>query len=196
MRTRLQLEVLDGRDLPAVTLDQPAEAFSFVLLNELRRDPAGFANKLDGLRGTVASAFGFAKTDPVVADLHRLIQYSTWPGHYHQALRLLRSSPAPGPLGWDDVLEDRAGMHNDWMRTHSFEHTDQDRPNKSYIPGYNSGYRGGQPDAWGYDAGRYYWWAENIGYTYGLLANSKAAFAAGRFGRIGFQERRRVHRHA
>jgi len=189
MRTHLRLELLDARDLPAVTLDQPAEAFSFVLVNELRRDPAGFANKLDGLRrGTISSAFGFTKADPVVADLGRLIQYSTWPGHYAVALKALRSTPATGPLGWDDLLEDRAGLHNDWMRTHSFEHTGQDLPTKSYIPGFNTGYRGGSPDAWGY-SGQYYWWGEDIGYTYGLLANSKAAYAAGRFGRIGFQER-------
>ncbi|MDA4833969.1 hypothetical protein NY536_21255, partial [Enterobacter hormaechei] len=32
-------------------------------------------------------------------------------------------------------------------------------------------------------------WGEDIGYTYGLMANSKAAFAAGKFGRVGFQER-------
>ena len=190
MRIRLRLEALDARDLPSVTLDQPAEAFSFVLINELRRDPAGFANQVDGLRkGTVSSAFGFGKSDPVVADLRSLIQYSTWPGHYGQAMRLLRSSPPVGALGWDDILEDRAGRHNDWMRTHSFEHTGDDFPTKTYIPGYNSGYRGGDPDSWGYDPGRYLWWGEDIGYTYGLLASSKAAYAAGRFGRIGFQER-------
>jgi hypothetical protein len=38
-------------------------------------------------------------------------------------------------------------------------------------------------------AGQYYWWGEDIGYTYGLMANSKAAYTAGRFGRVGFQER-------
>ena len=190
MRTYLRLELLDARDLPSVTLDQPAAAFSFVLINELRRDPAGFADKLDGLRkGTVDSAFGFSKGDPVIADLRRLIQYSTWPGHYGQAMRLLRSSPAAGPLGWDDLLEDRASRHNDWMRTHSFEHTGDDFPTKTYIPGFNTGYRGGDADSWGYDPGRYDWWAEDIGYTYGLLAVSKAAYLSGRFGRIGFQER-------
>src|SRR5262245_6438263 len=113
MRTRLRLELLDARDLPAFTLDQPAEAFSFVLVNELRRDPAAFADELDGLRrGTVSSAFGFAKTDPVVADLGRLLQYSTWPGHYALALKTLRSSAPIGPLGWDDLLEEHAGLHN------------------------------------------------------------------------------------
>jgi hypothetical protein len=190
MSKRLRLEVLEARDVPAVTLEQPHEAFAWVLVNELRRDPAGFADQLDGLRrGTVASAFGFAKSDPVVSDLRRLLQYSTWPGHYGQALQMLRSATPLGPLGWDDVLEDRAGGHTQWMRTHSFEHTGQDLPRKWYIPGYNSGYRGGDPDDWGYEGGRYSWWGENIGYTYGLLAKSKAAYQAGRFGRVGFEQR-------
>jgi hypothetical protein len=189
-KKRLRLEVLEARDVPAATLEQPHEAFAWVLINELRRDPAGFADKLDGLRrGTVASAFGFSKSDPVVSDLRRLIQYSTWPGHYGQALRILRSASPVGPLGWDDVLEDRAGGHTQWMRTHSFEHTAQDLPRKSYVPGYNTGYRGGDADHWGYDANRYAWWGENIGYTYGLMTASKAAYQAGRFGRIGFEMR-------
>jgi hypothetical protein len=190
MSQRLRLEVLEGRDVPAATIDQPNEAFAWVLINELRRDPAGFADQLDGLRrGTIDSAFGFRKTDPVVSDLRRLLQYSVWPAHYGQALQILRSAAPTGPLGWDDVLEDRAETHTQWMRTHDFEHTDQDLPTKTYIPGYNSGYRGGDPDQWGYEPGRYGWWGENIGYTVGLLANSKAAYLAGRFGHVGFAER-------
>jgi hypothetical protein len=190
MSVRLRLQVLEGRDVPAATIDQANEAFSWVLINELRRDPAGFADQLDGLRrGTIDSAFGFSKSDPVVGDLRRLLQYSTWPGHYAQALQILRSAAPTGPLGWDDGLENRAEIHNEWMRTHDFEHTGQDLPTKTYVPGYNSGYRGGDPDQWGFDPGQYYWWGENIGYTVGILANSKAAYAAGKFGRIGFGER-------
>lgn len=190
MSVRLRLQVLEGRDVPAATIDQANEAFSWVLINELRRDPAEFANQLDGLRrGTIDTAFGFSKTDPVVADLRRLLQYSTWPGHYAEALQILRSATPTGPLGWDDELKDRAEVHNQWMRTHDFEHTGQDLPTKTYVPGYNSGYRGGDPDQWGYDPGRYFWWGENIGYTVGILANSKAAYRAGEFGRIGFSER-------
>jgi hypothetical protein len=190
MSTRLRLEVLEGRDVPAVTIDSPAEAYSWVLVNEIRSDPAGFADRLDKLRrGQVESAFGFKKADPVWADLQRLISYSTWPAHYAQALQMLRSSPAVGPLGWDDILEDRAGDHSDWMRTHAFEHTAQDHSFKTYIPGYRTSYQGGDADTWGYDPGRYYWWGEDIGYTYGLMSNSKAAYVAGRFGRIGFEQR-------
>ncbi|HKB03036.1 MAG TPA: hypothetical protein VKD90_12500 [Gemmataceae bacterium] len=190
MSMRLRLEPLDRRDLPAITVEQPHEAFAWALINELRRDPAGFADQLDGLRrGTVETAFGFAKSDPVVADLRRLLRYSNYPGHYGQALQILRSANPAGPLGWDDVLDDRAEIHTDWMRTHSFEHTGQDSAAKSYVPGYNTGYRGGDPDQWGYEPGRYGWWAENIGYTVGLMANSKAEYAVGRLGRVGFAER-------
>jgi hypothetical protein len=190
MTRTLRLEPLDARELPSVTVSSPAEAFSWVLVNQLRQDPVGFANQLDGLRrGTVPSAFGFSRSDPVVADINRLIGYSTYPSHYRDALNMLRSATPTGPLGWDDVLEDRAHVHTEWMKTHAFEHTGQDHPQKWYVAGFRTSYTGGDPDQWGYAPGRYYWWGEDIGYTYGLMANSKAAFAAGRFGRIGFQER-------
>jgi hypothetical protein len=190
MKTCLRLEALEGRETPSATVGDPAEAYSWMLVNEMRRDPAGFAEQLDGLRrGTVDSAFGFSKSDPVVRDFRRLLGYSRWPGHYKQALGFLRSAEAVGPLGWDDVLTDRANRHADGMRTHSFEHTAQDHPRKWYIPGFRTGYRGGDPDNWGYDPGRYSWWGENIGYTYGLMANSKAAYSAHRIGQIGFHQR-------
>jgi hypothetical protein len=190
MKTHLRVELLESREIPSATVESPSEAYSWVLLNEMRSDPAGFANRLDGLRrGTIPSAFGFSKNDPVVGDLKRLLSYSTWPGHYGQALQMLRAAPAVGPLGWDDVLEERADVHSQWMRTHSFEHTAQDHSNKWYIAGFNTGYRGGSPDAWGYEPGRYEWWGEDIGYTYGLMANSKAAYAAGKLGRVGFDAR-------
>jgi hypothetical protein len=189
MAPRLHLEPLEGRDVPAVTVSAPTEAFAWVLVNEMRQDPAGFAGQLDGLRrGTVASAFGFSSSDPVVGDLKRLLAYSAYPGHYGQALQMLRSAPRVGALGWDDTLESRAEVHTAWMKTHAFEHTAQDHASKTYVAGFNTGYRGGDPDQWGY-SGQYYWWGEDIGYTYGLLANSKAAYAAGKIGRVGFQER-------
>jgi hypothetical protein len=189
MSIRLTLEFLEVKELPAVTVATPTDAFAWVLVNEMRQDPAGFANQLDGLRrGTIPSAFGFSSSDPVVGDLKRLLAYSAYPGHYRQALAMLRSSPAVGALGWDDTLESRADSHTQWMKTHAFEHTGQNLPNPTYIPGFNTGYRGGAPDQWGY-SGQYYWWGEDIGYSYGLMANSKAAFVSGKFGRIGFQER-------
>jgi hypothetical protein len=188
MTRQFRLERLDARDLPSVTVATPTEAFAYVLINEMRQDPAGFAGQLDGLRRGATGAFGFSRTDPIVADLNRLLTYSTYPGHYGLALQMLRSTPAVGALGYDDTLAQRAQAHTQWMETHAFEHTGQDGPNKTYIPGFNTGYRGGSPDQWGY-SGQYYWWGEDIGYTWGLLTNSKAAFLAGQIGRVGFQER-------
>jgi hypothetical protein len=104
-------------------------------------------------------------------------------------MQMMRSATPVGPLGWDDVLEDRAYVHSEWMKTHAFEHTGQDHPTKWYVAGFRTNYHGGDPDQWGYEPGRYSWWGEDIGYTYGLMANSKAALLAGRFGRVGFQER-------
>jgi hypothetical protein len=189
MNRRLLLEPLDSRDLPSVTVATPTEAFAYVLINEMRQDPAGFATELNGLRnGTIASAFGFSRTDPVVADLNTLIADSVYPAHYGQALQMLRSTAPVGALGYDDTLAQRAQIHTQWMETHAFEHTAQNVPNPPPIPGFDTGYKGGSPDQWGY-SGQYYWWGEDIGYTYGLMANSKAAFMAGTIGRVGFQER-------
>jgi hypothetical protein len=189
LKKQLRVEQLEGRDVPAAVVSTPTEAFSWVLINEMRQDPAGFANQLNGLRnGTIPSAFGFTKSDPVVADLNRLLQYSIYPSHYGTALKMLRSAAPTGPLGWDDTLADRADIHTAWMKTHAFEHTGVDGANKGYVAGYRTSYNGGSPDQWGY-SGQYYWWGENIGYTYGLMTSSKAAFSAGQIGRIGFQER-------
>ena len=175
--------------MPAAMVSTPTEAFSWVLINELRQDPAGFANQLDALRkGTIPSAFGFSKSDPVVADLNRLLQYSTYPGHYGSALKILRSTVPVGPLGWDDTLASRADMHTAWMKTHAFEHTGVNAPNPTYVAGFPTSYKSGSPDQWGY-SGQFYWWGEDIGYTYGLMVSSKAAFSAGTIGRVGFQER-------
>src|SRR5690349_7152557 len=103
MKTRLPLEPHDPRDLPAVTASTPREAYTCALVNAIPQDPAGFADQLDGLRrGTVASAFGFAKTDPVVGDLKRLLTSSAYPAHYGQALGMLRATPKLGTLAWDD----------------------------------------------------------------------------------------------
>jgi hypothetical protein len=190
MKIRLRLDALEAREMPAVTIGDPSEAYSWMLINEMRRDPADFADRLDGLRrGTMESAFGFSRTDPVIRDLRRLLNYARWPAHYQQAMDFLRAAPPVGPLAWDDVLFDRAENHVDWMRTHSFEHTAQDHERKRYIPGFRTGYRGGDPDTWGYNPGLYHWWGENIGYTYGLMANSKAAYSAHRFGQVGFHQR-------
>ncbi|HEX3148434.1 MAG TPA: CAP domain-containing protein [Gemmataceae bacterium] len=189
MNKQLHVEQLEHRDVPAATVSTPTEAFSWVLINEMRQDPAGFANQLDALRkGTIPSAFGFSKSDPVVADLNRLLQYSSYPGHYGTALKMLRSTAPLGPFGWDDTLANRADLHTAWMKTHAFEHTGVDDPNKWYVAGFPTSYKGGSPDQWGY-SGQYSWWGEDIGYTYGLMANSKAAYSAGQFGRVGFQER-------
>ena len=100
MSKRLQLEPLDPRDLPAVTVSTPAEAYTWAIINDMGQDPAAFADQLDGLRrGTVPTAFGFSKTDPVVGDMKRLLSFSSYPGRYAQAMNMLRSSPKLGSLG-------------------------------------------------------------------------------------------------
>jgi hypothetical protein len=50
-------ERVDAQDLPSVTVATPTEAFAYVLINDMRQDPAGFAAQLDGLRrGALPSA--------------------------------------------------------------------------------------------------------------------------------------------
>src|SRR5262245_33238333 len=103
MKTVLRVEQFEDRRTPAVTIDSPHEAYAWVLVNSLRQNPIAFANNLQGLvNGSVSTAFGFSKTDPVIADLKGMIDRAAVPANYGAALALMRSTPPAGPFGWDD----------------------------------------------------------------------------------------------
>ena len=59
MKTVLRVEEFEDRVVPTIAIDSAPEAYSWVLVNTLRQNPAAFANNLQGLvNGTVSSAFG------------------------------------------------------------------------------------------------------------------------------------------
>jgi hypothetical protein len=188
MKTVLRVDSLEDRVTPAVTIDSAPEAYAWVLVNSLRQDPTAFANNVQGLaNGTVNSAFGFSKTDPIVTDLQGMIGRAGVPANYAAALALMRSTPPAGPLGWDDTLEARAGAHNDWMKVNGFAHTGSTAV-RAAIPGFAANTTA-PPDTWGYAAGAYSSWGEDIGWAVGSLQATKAAYNAGGVSLAGFQQR-------
>ena len=145
----LRVQPFEERLVPSAAIDSRYEAYSWVLVNTLRTNPAGFASKLQGLvSGTVSSAFGFDESDPVATDLRRLVNAAAYPDHYSSSLSLMRSTAPAGPLAWDDLLEARADLHNEWMKVNGFAHTGT-TGTRSVIPGYTKS-DSAATDIWGY----------------------------------------------
>jgi hypothetical protein len=187
MKTVLRVQEFEDRLVPAVAIDSAPEAYSWVLVNTLRQNPTAFANNLQGLvNGTVESAFGFSKTDPVVTDLKGMINRASFPANYSASLNLMRSTAGAGPLGWDETLESRAGAHNDWMKVDGFAHTGT-TGGRVALPGYSKN-DSAPADVWGY-SGQYSMWGEDIGYGYGYLRTTKGAYNLGSIALAGFQQR-------
>ena len=187
MKTVLKVQEFEDRLVPAVAIDSGHEAYSWVLVNTLRQNPTEFANNLQGLvNGTVNSAFGFNKSDPVITDLKGMINGASFPANFTASLNLMRSTPAAGPLGWDETLETRAGVHNDWMKVNGFAHTGT-TGTRSAIPGFSKN-DSAAPDVWGYN-GQYSSWGEDIGYGYGVLRAIKTAYNTGSISLAGLQQR-------
>lgn len=187
MKTVLRVQEFEDRLVPTVAIDSGYEAFSWVVVNTLRQNPTAFANNLQGLiNGTVDSAFGFSKTDPVIADLKVMIGYAAYPANLGASLSLMRSTAPAGPLAWEETLENRAGVHNDWMKVNGFAHTGT-TGTRTAIPGYTKD-DSAPPDVWGY-SGQYSWWGENIGYGYGFLRSTKSAYNTGAITLTGLEQR-------
>jgi uncharacterized protein YkwD len=188
MKTVLRVQDFEERLVPAVVIDSAYEASAWVLINTMRANPTAFADNLQGLvNGTVNSAFGLSKTDPVIADLKAMINNASAPANYTAALALMRATPAAGPLAWDETLENHAGSHNDWMKTNGFEHTGVNSGNRFALPGYTKN-NAAPADTWGYN-GQYSWWGENISYGWGETSSTKAGLNAGAYNMGGFQQR-------
>ena len=185
MKARLKVEGFEEKVVPAVAIDSGYEAHAWVLINTLRQDPPAFADDLQGLiNNTVNSAFGFSKSDPVIADL-RALKAGGSQANYAAALDLMRGTTPRGPLAWDELLEDRAGGHNEWMKDHGFSHTGQ--TGGPSLPGYTA--TPGTADTYGYPDGRYSAWGENIGYGAGQYRNTATAHGAGTISLSGLQQR-------
>ena len=188
MTIKLRIEEFESRLVPAIAIDSAYETYAWVVINTLRQNPTAFANNLDGLRtGSVDSAFGFSKTDPVITDLKSMIARAAVPTHYGQALSLMRLTTPAGPLAWDEVLEGRSGVHNDWMKVNGFEHTGVNSGNRAAIPGYTRN-NTAPADTWGY-SGQFSWYGENIGYAVGTLSSTKGAYNSGAITLAGLQQR-------
>jgi hypothetical protein len=188
MKTVLRVGELEGRLTPAVAIDSAYETYAWALVNTLRANPSAFADSVQGLvDGTVNSAFGFGKNDPVVSDLKGMIGRATYPANYPAALARMKATPGAGPFAWDETLENRAGAHVDWMKANGFAHTGQ-TGHRAAIPGFTSN-DAAPTDTWGYGPPTYQSWGEDIGWAVGSLAATKAAYNAGGLRLAGLQQR-------
>jgi Cysteine-rich secretory protein family len=188
MKTVLRLQDFEDRITPAVAIDSAYETYGWVLVNTLRQNPSAFANNIQGLiNGSVNSALGFSKTDPVVTDLKGMVNRATNPANYGASLALMRATPSAGPLAWDDTLEDSARAHVNWMKLNGFAHTGM-TGNRSAIPGFAEN-DSAPADTWGYGPPTYQSWGEDIAWAVGSLSASKAIFNAGGMTLAGLQQR-------
>jgi hypothetical protein len=188
MKTVLRVDSFEDRVTPAAAIDTGYETYAWVLVNALRQNPAAFANNLQGLvNGTTGSAFGFAKTDPVITDLKSMIGNASNPANYGAAMTLLRATPGSGPLAWDSLLQSKAQGHNAWMEANGFAHT-ATTGTRMAIPGFSNN-NAAAPDTWGYGPPTYMSWGEDIGWAVGSLSASKAAYNAGGLTLAGLYER-------
>jgi hypothetical protein len=188
MNAMLRVEQVEERLTPAVTIDTAYDTYAWVLINSLRQNPTAFANTLDGLRaGSVSSAFGFTKSDAIIADLKTMISNASVPAHYQQSLSMMRSTAPAGAYGWDDLLESRADNHNEWMKVNGFEHTDVNSGHRMALPGFTKNDTA-PADTWGY-SGQFSWYGEDIGFAVGSLQSTKAAYNSGAISLAGLQQR-------
>jgi hypothetical protein len=188
MKSVLRVWELEDRLTPAITIDSAYETYGWALVNTLRANPSAFADDAQGLvNGTVNSALGYAKADPVVTDLKAMMGRSEHPSNYGAALALMRATPSTGPLAWDNTLANRAQDHVDWMKANGFAHTGQ-TGHRSAIPGFTSN-DSAPTDTLGYGPPTYTFWGENIGWAVGFLSATKAAYNAGRLNLNGLEER-------
>jgi hypothetical protein len=187
-KTVLRVQQCEDRLVPSAGIDSSYEAYSWVLINTLRANPGAFADNLQGLvNGTVPSAFGFSRSDPVVADLKGLISRATHPANYAAALDLMHVTPAAGPLAWDGVLEQRANVHNDWMKANGFAHTES-TGGRAAIPGFSRN-AAAPADVWGYGYPTYTDMSEDIAWAVASARRTKAAYNTGSIGLAGLYQR-------
>ncbi|WP_182865522.1 dockerin type I domain-containing protein [Rhodopirellula sp. JC639] len=100
------------------------EIYALSVVNQMRADPPAFGNSLQGMIDqTVDSAHGYASSDPVWTDLRDAIDVSLTPSNVTAAIDLLQSTEPLPPLTWEDSLQAKSAVHNDWMQNHCFTHS-------------------------------------------------------------------------
>jgi hypothetical protein len=187
-KTVLQVQECEARLVPSAAIETAQETYAWVLINTLRENPTAFASDLQGLvNGSTGSAFGLTPKDPAVTDLKSLINAARFPANYPAALNLMRSTPAAGPLAWDEVAESRAEIHTNWMKANGFAHTGATGP-RAAIPGFSKN-DSAPADQWGYGVPTYTAWGEDIGWAAGSLRSTKAAYNTGSISLTGLRQR-------
>ncbi|MCA8995683.1 MAG: DVUA0089 family protein [Planctomycetaceae bacterium] len=184
--------VCESYELRVLLTANAEEIYAWNIVNVMRENPSRFADQLEGMyRGTINSAHGYSKSDPIWTDLRDDIRNGSHPEHFWEALALMRAQPNLGPLAWMDSLEQRSVDHNRWMETHCYAHSGDDPECFARMPGFNQPGINGDPHtisaadlgSWSNGA-----WSENIGYSSG---NTLSA-TRNRFGSTGNAYRQRL----
>ncbi|QEF96345.1 Dockerin type I repeat protein [Stieleria maiorica] len=190
-RTRpLTFQAVEPRRVMAASA---MEIYALSVVNQVRADPPAFGTALQGMIDqTVDSAHGYAASDPVWTDLRDAISVSLTPSNVAAAIDLLQSTDPLPPLTWEDSLQAKSAVHNDWMQNHCFTHSTpagaSALPCFAALPGltYNPQGAAANPDIISaetmgpWSSGSY---SENIGYQSGpSMPRTRAAHAVGSVG--------------
>lgn len=166
-RNRLHVEDLECRVTPASLTAYEIHALQIV--NQMRADPAAFANDLKQLYlgGAYLSPSGYSASDPIWTDLRAAINSaqskSSWRSGFTSTgpdtFLSVASALAPrAPLAWDAAMQDGAVNHNQWMYDNVYAHSvfTQGAPPSSgetpsnHIPGISRNYNVAQGDFYDY----------------------------------------------
>ncbi len=205
-RTRLDAEALEDRVTPAAMSAYEASALQIV--NQLRADPAGFANDLKHLYlgGTYQSPTGYVASDPIWTDLRSVIDVSevlsSWRSGFTSTgantfLSVASALTARGPLVWDSAIQNGAVDHDQWMFTNAYAHSsfiEGQAPNffesPSFpIPGISRNFNVATADFFNYVGLGLSGAGENISYAYNTGGASFQAYLQGQISLDGYYQR-------
>lgn len=189
---RVGVENLESREVPTVaTSSVAAEIYTWNLVNQMRANPAQFANDIQALvNGQPGTYQGYTASDPVWTELRTAISRnpvgSGW--SLDQPLNFLRAQPSLPPLMLQDDLSARAADHTAWMLQHGFAHT-QVATQGPTIQGFPAT-PAATPDAYDHDPNRYLQYTgENIDYGYNSAWPFEAAKRSGAISEAGYEQR-------
>ncbi len=205
-RTRLAAESLEDRVTPAALTAYEVDALQ--VINQLRENPAAFANdlRLLYLGGAYQSATGYAATDPIWTDLRAQINSaqasSSWRSGFTSTgtntfLSVASAFPARFPLAWDAAMQDGAIGHDLWMYANVYAHsvfTQGQAPSigesPSFpIPGITRNFNVAAGDFFDYIGFGLNGAGENISYAYNQGGATYQAFRNGQITLDGYYER-------
>ncbi len=205
-RTRLEFDALEDRVTPAAMSAYEVDAL--LLVNQLRANPAAFANDLKQLYlgGSYQSPSGYAANDPVWTDLRSDINNAqsttNWRSGFTTTGANTFLSVASGlavqpPLAWDSTMQDGAAGHGQWMYTNAYAHSVFNQGQAPQIlespnfpvPGLTRNFNVPTGDFFDFIGLGLNGAGENVSYSYNDFGASYQAYRSGQISLNGFYQR-------